>query len=351
MKTIEEIYEEMLSAFRTGTGAEASAVSDLSVRLYAVAAQVYGLYAQAEWLSKQCFPQSAQGEWLDRHATLRGLERREAVKARGVLRFSVPAPAAADLTVPAGTVCATAGLARFETTEEAVLEAGQTSVAVPAQALEPGSAGNVGAGSILVMAAPPVGIGSCVNPEPFSGGADAETDEALRQRVLDTYRRMPNGANAAFYEQTALSFDRVAACTVLPRSRGRGTVDVVVSTAEGVPDAELVAQLQDHFEQRREIAVDVQVVDPTVKNVDISISVTAAEGEDPDQVKADVEQALRDFFSGERLGKDVLLAQLGQLVFSLAGVANCKLTVPAADVAVAAGELPVLGALTVEVTA
>lgn len=87
MKTIEEIYEEMLSVFREETGAEASAASDLSVRLYAVAAQVYGLYAQAEWLSRQCFPQTAQGEWLDRHAALRGVERRGRCPLRGASAF------------------------------------------------------------------------------------------------------------------------------------------------------------------------------------------------------------------------------------------------------------------------
>ena len=62
------------------------------------------------------------------------------------------------------------------------------------------------AGSVLGMTVPPVGVRSCVNPAPFLGGVDVEEDEALRQRVLETYRRMPNGANAAFYEQGALSF-------------------------------------------------------------------------------------------------------------------------------------------------
>lgn len=351
MKTIEEIYDEMLSVFRTETGAEASAVSDLSVRLYAVAAQVYGLYAQADWLSRQCFPQTAQGEWLDRHAALRGLERRGAVRAEGNIRFFVDVPAAADLTIPAGTVCATAGMTRFETAAEAVLHSGESSVLVPAQAVEPGQGGNVPAGSVLAMAVPPVGIGACVNPEAFTGGADAEDDEALRSRVLETYRRMPNGANAAFYEQGALSFDQVSACTVLPRNRGRGTVDVVVSTANGMPGEELLARLQDYFEQRREIAVDVLVKAPTEKTVDVAASVTPAEGADAAQVKDRVEQAVREFFSGKRLSEDVLTARLNQLVFSLKDVVNCKITAPADDVTVAAGELPRLGSLSVEVTA
>ena len=351
MKTVEEIYEEMLSVFRRETGAEAGATGDLAVKLYAVAAQVWGLYAQAEWLSRQCFPQTAQGEWLDRHAALRGLERKSAVKARGAIRFSVDKALGTDLTVPAGTVCATAGLVRFETTESAVLKAGETGVEVPAQAVEPGTKGNVPRGSILVMTVPPVGVGRCVNPEPFSGGADVEDDGELRRRVLATYKRMPNGANAAFYEQGALSFEEVAACTVVPRPRGRGTVDVIVAARTGAPEEALLEKLRRYFEERREIAVEVEVKAPRVKNVDVAVRVTAAEGADAAGVKENVENALRSYFSGERLSQDILVAGLNQLVFSQAGVANCKVTSPAADVAVERGELPRLGSLTVEVEA
>ena len=349
-KTIEEIYEEMLAVFRRETGAEASAVSDLSVKLYALAAQVYGLYVQAGWLSRQCFPQSAEGEWLDRHAALRGLARLPAARAQGALRFSVDGPAGADLTVPAGTVCATAGLVRFETTEEATLPAGQTDLLVPAQAIEPGAAGNVPAGSILVMTVPPVGFSGCLNPQPFTGGLDGETDEALRTRLLETYRRMPNGANAAFYEQGALTFPEVRACTVLPRNRGRGTVDVVIATAAGLPGSELLDQVRTYFAERREIAVDVSVLAPKVKEVAVSLTLTPAAGVEGQRAKEAAEAALSAFFSGERLGKSVLLAQLNQLIFSLPEVANCALSAPAADVAVERDELPRLGTLTVEVT-
>lgn len=351
MKSVEEIYDEMLSVFRRETGAEASAVSDLSVKLYAVAAQVYALYVQAEWLSRQCFPQTAEGEYLDRHGTVRGLERRQAVAAEGRIRFSVDTAVGTDLVIPVGTVCATAGLARFETVERVILKAGETWVEAAARALEPGKEGNVPAGSVLVMAPPPVGVSRCVNPEPFGGGTDREGDEAFRARILETYRRMPNGANAAFYEQGAMSFDQVAACTVLPRNRGVGTVDVVVAAQGGLPDEALLQELTEYFQSRREIAVDVQVKAPTVKSVNVTAKITLAEGAEQTAVKNRVEKAIRDYFSGERLSQDILTARLNQLVFSQAGVANCKITAPTADVAVGAGVLPQLGTLTVEVTA
>ena len=220
----------MLETFRNETGGEPSGTSDLAVRLYAVAAQVHALYAQSEWVARQCFPQSAQGEYLDRHAQLRGLGRRAAARAEGSITFQTTAAAAAALSIPVGTVCMTAGLVRFETVEEGTISAGSQSVTVRARAVEAGSGGNVAAGTIRTMAVAPVGVSSCTNAGAFTGGTDREEDEALRTRILETFRRMPNGANAAYYQQEAMSFEEVAAVSVLPRARGVGTVDVVVST-------------------------------------------------------------------------------------------------------------------------
>ena len=50
MKELEEIYQEMLDCFAQRTGLEAAESCDLAVRFYAVAAQVYALYAQADWV-------------------------------------------------------------------------------------------------------------------------------------------------------------------------------------------------------------------------------------------------------------------------------------------------------------
>ena len=345
---MDELYNELMAAFAEATGMEAAGSGDLAARMYAVAAQLWGLYVQCDWVNRQCFPQTAQGEYLDLHAQLRGVERREATAAEGVLRFTVDAAGAADREIAAGTVCMTTGLTRFETIEAGTLEAGETSVDIRARALEAGSAGNVAAGTILQMAVAPVGVSRCTNPAAFTGGTDREDDETLRARVLETYRRLPNGANAAFYQQGALSFDEVAAAAVIPRPRGVGSVDVVVSTAAGAPSAELLEELEDYFEARREIAVDVQVRAPEMETVDVTVQVAAEEGQDAQAVQDAVEAALRGWFDGRRLGQSVLRAALGELVFHVEGVANYALTAPAADVAVEVDVLPRLGTLTVE---
>ena len=347
MRSIDEIYGEMTAIFEKETGVALAGDGDMAVRLYAVAAQIYALYVQADWVNRQCFPQSAEGEYLDKHAQLRGLERRAAVAAEGSIRFQTDSAAQADLTIPAGTVCMTAGLIRFETTREVTLQAGQTQVDTPAAALEPGAAGNVAAGAIRAMAVAPVGISRCTNPEGFSGGLDQESDEELRERVLETFQRMPNGANAAFYEQGAMSFPQVAAAAVVSRPRGVGSVDVVVATASGTPDEGLLADLQAYFEQRREIAVDVQVRAPEVQNVDVTVQIQPATNRDGETVQQNVEQAIRSWFNGQRLGQNILRAKLSQLIYEVDGVENYALTVPAADVTVEQDVLPQLNSLSV----
>ena len=337
----------MLTCLEEQTGLEPEVGCDLSVRMYAVAAQVYALYIQAQWVTRQAFPQTAESDYLDLHAQLRGLTRKQATQAQGSIRFSAQS-SDAPRTIPKGTVCLTADMVRFETTAEGVLAAGETEVDVPAQALLAGTAGNVSARAITAMAVAPVGISTCTNPLPFTGGIDPEGDEDLRARVLDTYWRLPNGANIAFYEQGALSFDEVTAVSVLPRNRGIGTVDIVVATLSGQPDEDLLGQLQEYFQSRREIAVDVQVLAPKELTINVSVQVKAREGVDQEAVEQAVEEALRRWFSGKRLANDVLRAELGSVIYGCENVENYAILSPAADQTVELDQLPTLGTLTVE---
>lgn len=347
-KTIDEIYQEMLAVFAQETGMQPEGTGELAVRLYALAAQVYGLYAEADWTRRQCFPQTATGEELDKHAYLRGVDRQQAARATGTLRFSVGTAAEEDLPIPLGTACFTAGLVCFETTQAGVLPAGGLTVDIPARAVEPGEGGNVPVGSVRTMAVAPTGVAACTNPVPFTGGRETEEDETLRARVLATYRRLPNGANAAYYQQTAEAVEGVAAAAVLPKNRGLGTVDIYVSAAGGLPDETLLTQVAQALEGRREIAVDLQVLAPESVTVNVLLSVKAAEGYDAAAVRAAVSAAVQTWFDGTRLGKDCLLADLHRRIYAVDGVANYRVDAPANDVTVGQSQLPVLGTLSVE---
>ncbi len=345
MTTLEEIYQGLAARFQAQTGQSAGGSSELAVRFYAVAAQIYSLYVQAEWTRRQCFPQTAQGEELDRHAKLRGVTRRRAVPAEGTVRFYVDRPGELAAGVPKGTVCMTAGGVRFLTQEEGEVAPGELFCQVKVAAAQAGAAGNVGQGAIVYMALPPTGIVACANPEPLSGGKDEEGDEALRERVLATYARLANGANNAFYHQAAMAFEGVAAAAVLPRNRGVGTVDLVLAAREGVPEEELLQAVQAHFDRVREIAVDVKVLPPEVETVDVSVQLWAARDRDWEEVAGAVRARLEDWFCGERLGQPLPRARLISLIYGVDGVENCRLTSPPQDLPLDNVTLPVLGAL------
>ena len=342
MITLEEIYQGLAAEFQARTGRTAGGSSELAVRFYAVAAQIYSLYVQGEWTRRQCFPQTAQGEDLDKHAKLRGIARRQAARATGTVRFYVSQPQETETEIPERTVCMTAAGVRFLTTQAVRVEAGALYAEAPVTADEAGAAGHVGANAIVFMALPPVRIVACANPEPLTNGLDQEGDEELRARVLATYQRLANGANNAFYRQAAMSFDEVAAVTVLPKNRGVGTVDVVPAAQGGVPGKELLEEMQAYFDRVREIACDVKVLAPTAQTVDLELKLWAEEDRDFNTVAKAVEQTLMDWFNGERLGQPLLRAQLTSLVFGVDGVANCAFVKPEADLPLDSKTLPVL---------
>lgn len=347
MKEWTEIYEQLRGTFAQRAGFVPSEGCDSAVRLYALAAELQSLLMQADWVLDQSFPQTAQGTYLDYHAETRGITRGAAEKAAGVIRFAAADKVTAACPIEKGTVCMTAEGVRFETTEDAAIAVGSQWADVPAQAVEAGAGGNVIAGTVTLLSAMPVGVVQCTNPAAFSGGCDAESDEALRGRVLASYQRLPNGANAAYYEQEAMRYPGVAAAKAVGRARGIGTVNVVIATHAGVPDAALLAAVETDLQKKREIAVDVKVLAPTVETVAVTAALKAAPGYTFAEVKAGAQSALEALFTGELLGKSVTTARLLTLLCGVEGVENVHLTAPAADVAVGSTELPMLGTVTI----
>ena len=343
MKGTEELYQQMRTVFEDKTGFTMEDEADLAVRLYAAAAEIESLYAYADWAMGQSFPQSAVGAYLDQHAALRGITRKSGTKAVGMLRFRIDAATEEDIPVERGTVCTTAGLVRFVTTADGVIEAGSLYADIPAMAEQAGAAGNVGAETVIYMTKAPVGVSGVLNPAAFSGGSDGEDDAALRLRVVDSFRRLPNGANAAFYEQRAMSHEGVTAAVILPRYQGIGTVGVVIAGADGTPDAALLQAVQNDLQQVREIAVDVTVLAPTEQTVNVQVKITPADGVSFQTAAAAAETALMGCFGGKLLGKPVYRAVLGQAIYATGMVKNYEILQPAADVAGGERILPTLG--------
>lgn len=345
MTEAKEILKRMLQVVEEKTQMRMEDSSDLAVRLYAAAAELESLYAYCDWALRQNFPQTATGAYLDKHAQMRFLSRKEAEKAKGNLTFYLSEAQNKMVCIPAGTVVTDASLIRFVTLKEGHILPGDLSCTVQAQAEEAGVHGNVAEGTITQMPQAPMAVTACKNAAPFTGGAAGESDEALRERILESYRRLPNGANAAFYESRIMEHKDVSGVKVLPRNRGVGTVDIVVASREGAPTQVLLNELKQDLDQYRELAVDLQVLPPTEIPVAVHAALWPKDGVVYEEAAAAVEAALRDFFDGKRLGKNVYLAELGHCIFSTGMVKNYVLTAPTEDTLCTEIQLPYLAEL------
>ena len=336
----------MRSRYLELTGFDADSASDIGIRLKVLAQQAALLYERAEELESQVFPQTSTGEYLGLHAQTRGITRKPPVAADGMLRFRREIAPAHDIPIPAGVICATRqspGL-RFETTQEGILRAGELFADVPAKCMTAGAIGNAAAGSVCVPVAGAVGISHVENPLPFSGGADGESDRELRERLLESYRNISNTTNRAFYYDLAMSMEGVESVNVIPRRRGRGTVDVVVAAAS--PES-AIAALEADFAEKKEVNVDVSVYAASVVYRGFGLQIDPAPDHPYESVEENALEAALAYVSGLRVGEPLLLARLGNTLLMAEGVRNYRITGLASDITPAGTEVIRPGDITI----
>ncbi|OPD77845.1 hypothetical protein AO920_32540, partial [Pseudomonas aeruginosa] len=160
------------------------------------------------------FVQTAGGAWLDMLAWAVDVERKPATRALGSLLFTRAAPAS-TLEVPAGTRVQSAAINghvyELETTQPGLFNDGQTQVAIPVQAVEPGSGFNLAPGYYAILPVPVPGIVQVVNPDGWltQPGADSEPDSQLRLRVRNQFSAVNQYHTDAVYRAMISGFQGV----------------------------------------------------------------------------------------------------------------------------------------------
>ncbi|SNR95176.1 Uncharacterized phage protein gp47/JayE [Humidesulfovibrio mexicanus] len=322
------------------TGAD----SDFGVRAGATAAAVEGLYQHQAWIARQVFPDTADTEWLERHAALHGLTRKRATVAQGAATFSGTPGAVIAVGTEAKTL---AGLV-FVTTAEGTIGAGG-SVAVPVQAGAAGTAYNLAAGAGLTLTSAPSGVqGAAVLTSAAIGGTDAESDASLLARVLDVLRNPPAGGNKADWRRWAMNVDGVTAAYVFPLRRGLGTVDVCVTSAGGLPSAEILEAVRAYLDEMRPAAAsDFLVLAPELAPVPVTAQARLS-GLTLAQAEAAITTALAAYFATLEPGDPAYLSRIETAISGVSGVVDRVVTSPAANVDMGAIQWARLGAVTVE---
>lgn len=322
MDNYDDILAQMKQRYSELSGNEVPALSDIDLRMKTLAGEIYNDRVNLEFIKRQMFVSTACGEYLDLHASDRGLSRKPGVKATGRVSFLVSTPPESNITIPAGTVVATAGSTsyRFLTDSDAVLETGRTSVEVGCTAEKVGIEGNVSKRAVCVIVTNIPGIESVVNGGVFTGGADEESDDNLRKRILDTYTAISNGTNKAYYKRLALSVPGVNSAGVRSLVRGRGTVDVYIASYKSAASDSLVSQVQTLLNKQRELNVNVQVSKATPVEIEVGASVILEEGYSLDKVTENIRASVSDYIDSLEIGDSVSGNHLGRAILSAQGV-------------------------------
>lgn len=302
---------------------------------------------RAAWIYRQVFASTADRAQLERQAYEFGIARRQASSATGpVLTTGTP-----NAVYPGGIAFVSAG-GVYRTNGDA-RASGNGDLILYVYAETAGAAGNRDEGDTLTLVDPALyptlAATASVMSATIGGGADAETDDQLRARVLDRKRRPPQGGAYSDYEQIALAMPGVIKAWAWPFANGPGTVGVWFlfdDRPNYIPTPSDVAELHDRIEARKLIRAGLSVAAPVPQPLDVTI---ASMSVDTDDVRDRISAALTDMlFDRGRPGVAVepfVLSRswIGEAISGAIGEERHVLASPAEDITYSNGAYPVLG--------
>lgn len=314
--------------------------SDAQVLARALSGTAYGLYGYMDWIIDQILPDTADEVTLERMADLRLKQPRKAAQpAEGRASFT----AAANAVVDVDTVLQADDGRSYKVTVGKITAAGTNTVAV--EAVDAGVMGNADPGLVLTLVQPVEGVAVTFTVlEPgLIGGIAQESVEALRARVVRSYKVLPHGGSRDDYETWALECPGVTRVWCRRKYMGPGTVAVFFmrdGDVNPIPDAPQLAEVLDYIEQVRPVTAELYVLAPIPVPVTYRIRLTP----DTAAARSAVEAQLIDLHSREAgLGDALLLTHIAEAISGSTGETDHKLLAPVTDVPAAANQLLTFG--------
>lgn len=339
-ETFESIETRMIAAWEALTGRSMMPASPERVMVGWAAAAIAQIYEKINFAANQNLPSEATGEYLDALSELYGnFPRPEAQNAITRMTFSVDSAAAADITIPQGTLVSDAsGNIVFATNYASTIPAGQTSVSgVLATCTQPGTIGNGYApGQINRFYGGFSGADSCVNTGTSQNGRDEMTDEAYRVYLKEQLAGYSAAGSKRAYEYIAKKAnERIIDVCVTSPDAGEIVLYALIDAAtpgpatSGIKSQILAACSSDTV---RPLTDTVSVDDPD--DVTYEIRFTYYVRSDAPQSAAEISSILtkviNDFqaWQGSKLGRDINPSKLMQMLMDTGVLAYVDLTAP-----------------------
>lgn len=314
----------------------------------AVSAKVFGGLIWAgfrflAWILKQVLVTTASREYLYLHGAELGVTPKVATKSSGPVEVT----GTVGLLIPTGTVFTRQDSLVLRSTADTLIPPG-ASIEVPVETDLTGALTNTLDGTPLSTAL--AGIQTATS-RGVVGGADAESVEAYRQRVLFKKRNPPLVGSPADYQRWCLDFPGVTRAYITRANFGPGTVGVMFmmdrTYSNGIPTAADASNLKAYLEDIAPSDAMIIVEAPVPLPVPITVASLKP-------YTASVRQAITDELQGmfqRRSTVDPLnptsfsRSWISEAISRATGEDSHTLTNPPGDISVPASQIAVLGSI------
>jgi hypothetical protein len=228
--------------------------------------------------------------------------------------------------IPTGTVVSTSStnpknIVGFETKQDVYMERkqeGKWEATIDIIAIDPGTSGNVIAGSINVMPKPPIGVDRVINRSNTEGGSDFEYDDYLRERakkILDE-----KGKATALSLQTAIdSIEGVNSTKIIDMpDEISGIVKVIVDGGDR-------KEIEKTIEETKAAGIKVEFDRPMIVLLDMKVILLVKKNIfNKEQIITSAEKYIRNYLSSLKIGNSLIINQLISLLLSIEQVGDVK---------------------------
>lgn len=278
-----------------------------------------------------------------------------------VTGMDITLASAVEITIPAGYSISVDSM-QIVSTAEAIILAGTSGIQCPAQNTTVGTIGNIAVNAVDTANGKGFinsvvdGIEHVINDSAFSGGAEAETDEARAIRFADTVNALNAGTEQGILVAIE-AIDSVKSAGMRTSYPFRGSNTIIVDDGSGSISAALLDEVNKvldgdpndltNYPGKGVAGIGYIVVAPTIVDVSIGITATRLPNVNVDllEIKNSIQTAVEQYINTLTLGRDVLLSEVIRVgKNSNSAVYDLIVTSPASNVAIGEDEFARTGA-------
>lgn len=301
------------------------------------------MYIELSAIYDQVFIDTAVGSALDALVKQNGVYRKEATKAVRKGEFNLVVPVGSRFSDGTNSYIV---ISNIEGTNDSRLQCEQA-----------GNVGNSYYGSLTPISYVN-GLTKAELTDIIDTGDDTESDNALRERYMETVTAPQFGGNISDYQNKVKAITGVGGCKVVPIWNGGGTVKLIITNSlYQTPDESLIEEVQEIVDPTQDqtgigiapIGHIVTVEGAESSNITISGTFTLQSGTEPDDIKQQVNEVVDNYFNSlakEWDSEENIIVRVSQIETRILGVngvldiTNVKLNSGTANISLESNQIP-----------